>query len=279
MRDFLVMAVDGRGGRVERPGAADVHAAMGGPGPAVYTAFRTFHHDRFLLLDRHLARLADSARRAGVDTPVDPVAIRATLRAACATWPGEAAKVRVDVRQDPLPGTDARVLVGLWPLVPVPPEALRDGVSLASAPGARRVAPRTKSSDWITSRAAWVGQPAAFEHALLDDAGGLLEGFTSNLWFVRGGVLITAEDDVLHGITRGLLLEVAASQGLPVERRAFPLDEVGTLDEAGLSSASRALVPIVTIDGRAVGDGRPGPVLKRLRAGYAARLEALLEPA
>jgi branched-subunit amino acid aminotransferase/4-amino-4-deoxychorismate lyase len=73
---------------------------------------------------------------------------------------------------------------------------------------------------------------------------------------------------VLAGVTRRILLDLAAQLGIPVVLEPVPLAEVAALDEAALSSSSRALVPIVQIEQTVIGNGRPGPVCRRLLAAY-----------
>jgi D-alanine transaminase len=82
-------------------------------------------------------------------------------------------------------------------------------------------------------------------------------------------VLRTEEERVLLGVTRSLVLE-AAGAVLPVERRAVHREELPRLAEAFVTSVSREVLPVVTIDGRAVGEGRVGPVARAVMAGFGA---------
>jgi D-alanine transaminase len=70
----------------------------------------------------------------------------------------------------------------------------------------------------------------------------------------------------LGGITRGVVLDLAARQCLQVEERGFTVSEAMQAREAFLTAASQIVMPVVTIDGRMIGDGRPGPVATALRA-------------
>jgi D-alanine transaminase len=97
------------------------------------------------------------------------------------------------------------------------------------------------------------------------------EGSSSNAWIVTGqGEIVTrpATPGILGGITRGVVLDVAARQGLPVVERGFTVSEALQAREAFLTAASQIVMPVVTIDGRKIGDGRPGPVATALRAHF-----------
>lgn len=112
----------------------------------------------------------------------------------------------------------------------------------------------------------------AFE-AMMHEDGVVTEGGSSNLWIVRGGTLITRplSHDILAGITRDVVLELAHVAGIPVEERAFTVDEARAADECLMTSATSFVLPVVTIDGAPVGDGTPGPVARTLREAYIER--------
>jgi D-alanine transaminase len=100
--------------------------------------------------------------------------------------------------------------------------------------------------------------------------GFLTEGSSSNAWVVRGGVLFAPPKDnrILEGIRYGLIEEIARATGVPFEIRPLAEAEVRSADELMLSSATKEIVPVVDLDGVAVGDGKPGPVFRRLYDGY-----------
>ena len=108
----------------------------------------------------------------------------------------------------------------------------------------------------------------ADEAWMVDRDGFVTEGASSNAWIVHaGGALITRQADtsILGGIVRGLLAETIGTEGLKLEQRPFSLAEALSAREAFLTSTTNAVMPIVKIDGRAIGNGRPGPVSRRLR--------------
>lgn len=119
----------------------------------------------------------------------------------------------------------------------------------------------------------------AFEAWLIDGDGLVTEGTSSNAW------IVTADDrlrtrhldaGILAGITRTVLLEVARELGLTVEQRAFTPDEAAAAKEAFTTSTTSFVMPVVSIDGRTIGSGAPGPVSRALFRRYATLADAPL---
>ena len=96
------------------------------------------------------------------------------------------------------------------------------------------------------------------------------EGTSNNAYIVKGNTIITRHlgTEILHGITRAAVLRFAREAQMRVEERSFSLAEAQAADEAFVTSASTFVMPVVQIDGAAVGDGTPGPVAARLREIY-----------
>ncbi|MEZ4646811.1 MAG: aminotransferase class IV [Chloroflexota bacterium] len=93
-------------------------------------------------------------------------------------------------------------------------------------------------------------------------------------------MLYTAGEGVLEGITRKIILQLAAGLGIAsCGCKALPVDEIDTLDEAALSGSSRAFLPVVRIGEQVVGNGRPGPISRQLLAAYYAFLAREIRPA
>jgi branched-chain amino acid aminotransferase len=168
-----------------------------------------------------------------------------------------------------------RLLVTVEPFVPLPVQAYSEGVACVSLP-LRRENPHAKDTRFIAAAAAaYAGLPPGVEEGLmLDETGAVLEGLSSNFFAVCSGRLHTEEERILHGVTRSLVLEVAA-EVLPVERRAPHLG--AGVSECFLTSVSREVLPVVKVDGRPVGDGRPGPVTREIARRFAALVEAEAE--
>lgn len=108
----------------------------------------------------------------------------------------------------------------------------------------------------------------AKEAWLVDGHGLVTEGASSNAWIVdRGGALRTRPkgSDILPGVTRATLIDAIAGLGLSLEERAFTVEEARNAREAFITAASQTVMPVVEIDGAAIGDGKPGPVTRLLR--------------
>jgi D-alanine transaminase len=118
----------------------------------------------------------------------------------------------------------------------------------------------------------------AFE-AMMHEDGLVTEGGSSNLWIVNDGVVQTRplSSDILAGITRDVVLELAHAAGVPVRERAYTVAQAKAADECFMSSATSFILPVTTIDEHTVGRGESGPVTQRLRAAYVERAERLTQ--
>lgn len=106
--------------------------------------------------------------------------------------------------------------------------------------------------------------------AWLVEDGKVTEGTSNNAYIVKGNTIITRalSNDILHGITRAAVLRFANEAQMKVEERSFTIDEAQNADEAFVTSASAFVMPVVEIDGAAIGDGKVGAVATRLREIY-----------
>ncbi|OZI50038.1 D-amino acid aminotransferase [Bordetella genomosp. 4] len=107
--------------------------------------------------------------------------------------------------------------------------------------------------------------------------GFMTEGSSSNFWVVSAGKLLAPPKDnlILEGIRYGFMAELAEETGVPFEARRITQDEVASADEILVTSATKEVLPVLQLNGKAVGNGRPGPVYAKLRAAYDARIAAL----
>lgn len=120
-------------------------------------------------------------------------------------------------------------------------------------------------------------EQGAFEAWFLDADAAITEGASSNAWIVtQDGALITRElsANILPGITRAAVVELAATLQMRIEERPFSLEEARNAREAFTTSAMALITPVIAIDAHIIGDGQPGPVATRLRALYRAAAEA-----
>lgn len=108
------------------------------------------------------------------------------------------------------------------------------------------------------------------DDAWLVEEGVVTEGTSNNAYIVKDGAIVTRQlgHEILHGITRAAVLRFAREAQMQVEERAFTVEEARAADEAFVTSASAFVMPVVAIDGKPLGDGRPGPVARRLREIY-----------
>jgi len=111
--------------------------------------------------------------------------------------------------------------------------------------------------------------------ALFVRDGVAIEGAHNNFFAVLDGTVVThpATNHILHGITREYVLELCHDLGLPVEQRPIQLEELWEADEAFFTGTTTEIRPTVRIDGRMIGDGRPGPIATRLMDAFVAGVE------
>lgn len=114
-------------------------------------------------------------------------------------------------------------------------------------------------------------EAGAYEAWLVDRDGWVTEGSSTNAWIVDGeGRIVTRplSHDILPGVTRRVLLEAARAEGLDLVERAFTVEEARNAREAFISASSAIILPVVKIDGQAIGNGAPGLTTLRFRAAY-----------
>jgi len=118
---------------------------------------------------------------------------------------------------------------------------------------------------------------AGVDEAILFRDGFLTEGAASNIWVVSGGKLLAPPKNnlILEGIRYGLMTELAEESGISFESRRISQEEVARADEILVTSAAKEVLPVTELDGKPVGNGKPGPVYRKLQAAYDARIAAL----
>jgi branched-chain amino acid aminotransferase len=251
-------------------------------GDSVFETIRTYGGEPFAL-GEHLARLGRSALKIGFELPISATDLALEVRRAVRAARNDESYVRVTVTRgsgplglDPaLARAPLRVIL-VEPLAPPPAALYREGARAVTTRVDRPAdaAPGAKVGNYLASLLALQAARAqgAHEAILLDARGHVLEGATSNVFFVHEGELITAPEDagILAGITRAQVIELAEELGIPVRLVAF----APTLpaQEAFLTSSLRELVPLAQVDDRRVGDGLPGPVTRALHTAFRRRV-------
>jgi len=216
----------------------------------VYTAMRTFYHNKFLHLGDHLARLEKSIALLGWKYPLNGPALRQGLHQVCTYRDGQDARVRIDVlaEEERRIPTGSRVLISLSRFEEIPGHIFQKGVRVGIEPSLSRNHPEVKKAEFAVKRRRYLEHdPARYECLIIDKNKAILEGTTSNFFGVFDGILWTAGRDVLEGIARKIILKLASEAQIPVQLDALRLDALPALSESALSSASRGLVPIVRI--------------------------------
>jgi 4-amino-4-deoxychorismate lyase len=280
----LAVAVLGRG--VIDPQSPVIHADDPGllRGLAAFETLRVYGGRPFALHE-HLARLARSTERMGLGLPgiteLETLATDAIEAAGVADC-----SLRFTVTGGP--AGSGPVAMALIAAIPSELEAVRArGINvitlqLGTDPRARIDAPWLLDGVKSTSYAV---NMAARDEALrrgADDAvflaadGTVLEGPTTNVWWRRGETLYTPALDlgILAGVTRAWIMRLADELGYEVEDGWYPRTEMAAADEVLTSSSVRELMPVTGLDGKAVGDGRPGPAATALQTGLRHAAEA-----
>jgi branched-chain amino acid aminotransferase len=251
-------------------------------GEGVYETLRTYHREPFLF-DRHLRRMHRSAGMMSLPLPCSDADLLARVRETMAALaPKEDRDERyirilltrgvgeLSYKIDACPSPTLVIIVK--PLVPPPERTFTEGVRVALV-GVRRnhpqaLNPMIKSNNLLNlALAMQEAYTRGAEEALMQNQSGeLVECSQSNFFLVRGGRVLTPplSAGLLPGITREFVMELAAELNIPAaEARLTPAD-LETADETFLTGTTREVTPIVRVDDRPIGSGKPGPITRRL---------------
>ncbi|MFG6530225.1 MULTISPECIES: D-amino-acid transaminase [unclassified Sulfitobacter] len=149
--------------------------------------------------------------------------------------------------------------------------AARDGIRVISIEDIRWGRRDIKTVQLLyPSMGKMMAKKAGVEDAWMVEEGFVTEGTSNNAYIVKDGKIVTREtsSDILHGITRKAVLELAREAQMQVEERNFTIEEAQQADEAFVTSASAFVTPVVEIDGAKIGSGTPGKLAPRLREIY-----------
>ena len=256
-------------------------------GEGIYETMRTYAHRAFLY-DRHMRRLRNSARMIALDLPFtdDDLALRIRDTRAASDIGHAEAYIRVlvtrgigELTYDPHATPTPSIVIIVKPQVDPPPEVYERGVRVVLVDVVRNhpdtVNPMIKSNNLLNC--ALAAQQAirrgGYEGIMRNYRGELTECTTANLFVVKDGTAVTPplESGLLPGITREFLFEVGKEVGITVAEQVLRDEDLLTADEAFLTSTTREVVPIVNVDDRTIGSGRPGPVTMGLLNGFRRR--------
>ncbi|WP_430463135.1 D-amino-acid transaminase [Tabrizicola sp.] len=149
--------------------------------------------------------------------------------------------------------------------------AAKTGMKVISIPDLRWARRDIKTVQLLyPSMGKMAAKKAGVDDSWFVEEGVVTEGTSNNTYIVKGNRIITRQlsHDILHGITRAAVLRFAAEAQMEVEERPFTIAEAQAADEAFITSASAFVMPVVEVDGHAVGTGKPGAVVARLREIY-----------
>jgi branched-chain amino acid aminotransferase len=250
-------------------------------GYALFETMRSYRGCVFCL-DRHLARLMHSAEKLGLATELDPAELERAIYKTLEANKLSDARVRLTVSAGegerdlapPKEGTLTIIVIAERLVLP-PPQVYEEGIRaviVSTRRNSQSQLSRIKSINYLDSLLAHSEAVAlgADEAILLNERGFVAECSTSNIFLVAAGKLLTPSEEsgILSGITREVVLELAQVMGIAAREGDIPVADLRRADEAFLTASVREIVPIVSVDGKPIGSGKPGSVTKRLMAAY-----------
>lgn len=227
---------------------------------------------------QHLARMKRSLGKIRIDNPLDDDGWSDIVEKLLAAhpWPDQFVYLQVTrgvARRDHGFPKDVRPTVFAMSseMPAISPSYLQQGIATISLPDERWLHCDIKSVSLLGNvLARQSALDAGVPECIMFRDGWLTEGSSSNIWVVRNGRVLAPPRDnkILEGIRYGLFEELCSSQGLDFEVRPIAQAEVESAEELMTSSATKEVVPITRLDGKAVGSGQPGPVFGRLHSAY-----------
>jgi D-alanine transaminase len=239
-------------------------------------------HGHLIDETRHIDRLERSLKELRIDMPMSRGSLAVVMRETVRRNRVREGLVYMQVtrgvaRRDhafPKPGTPPALVVTAKTIDPAKGEAnAAKGVGVITRPDNRWERVDIKSVGLLPNCLAKQAarEAGAYEAWLVDKDGFVTEGSSTNAWIItKDGVLVTRYTDygILKGITRTTLFDLCAREGIKIEERQFTVAEAQAARECFLTSATTIVMPIVTIDGRPVGNGAPGSIATALRSKF-----------
>jgi D-alanine transaminase len=232
-------------------------------------------------VEHHLRRLARSLDAIRVPNPLSNEAWQAVFKRLCDQLPGQDQSIYLQVTRGDHPVRNHVIPAGIEPNVvaftaPLPardPVRVQQGIRVITLDDIRWHRCDIKATTLLANvmaRARATDEGA--DEAILIREGMAMEGTASNLFIVSNGLLITPpdSDELLPGITRDLVLELAAEDGIPFAQATIDASELTQAEEVWLTSSTREVAAVVNLNGQTVGDGTPGPLWRRMDALYQA---------
>lgn len=247
-------------------------------GYSAFEALRTYDRRPFHL-DDHLTRLYHSAQLIDLEIPYRRTEIADVVREVIARNSHRHASIRIFISGgESEDGVTAigrpKLSVMISPLEARNMERFARGISLITV-HLQRELPEAKTSNYTSAVRALkeAARRGADDALFVNRRGYVQEATRSNFFLFRGDILITPREEILQGITRNVVLKLARER-FPVEERPILLDELTLADEAFVTASSKEIVPVVRINDRVIGNGRPGPRTTELEQRFIAMIES-----
>ena len=247
-------------------------------GDGVFEGIRIYNGNVFLEQE-HIDRLYESALAIRLTIPMSKAELSAATRATVAANNLTNGYIRLVVTRgsgslglDIRRTSDPQIIIIADSISLYPDELYESGLPLVTASTIRNhsaaLSPRIKSLNYLNNIMAKVeGQDAGTVEALmLNHKGEVAECTGDNIFIVKNGVLKTPPVDagILEGITRNAVMELARAAGIPVEETAMVRHDIYVADECFLTGSAAEVIAAISLDGRQIGTGKPGPVTQKL---------------
>ncbi len=248
-------------------------------GDGIFEGMRSYNGKVFRL-DQHLDRLWDSAKSIWLEIPISREAMTQAVDETLKANGIQNGYVRLLVTRgcgtlglDAHLCKDPQVVIITDHIALYPEEFYQKGLEIITASTLRNhpaaLNPRIKSMNYLNNILAKIEgmQAGCVEALMLNHKGEVAECTGDNLFLVSKGRLLTPPTDagILEGITRQVVIDLAEEAGIPVLQIALTRHDVYVAEECFLTGSAAELIPVVKVDSRAIGDGKPGPVTARLR--------------
>ena len=247
-------------------------------GDGIFEGMRSYGGKVFRLKE-HLDRLWDSARALWLEIPISREEMAKAVNDTLATNGIKDGYIRLIVTRgagalglDPNKCSDPQVIVITDHIALYPKEMYQQGLSIITASTIRNhsaaLSPRIKSLNYLNNIMAKIEglQAGCVEALMLNAKGEVAECTADNIFIVRKGVLMTPPIDagILEGITREVVIELAGQMSLAVQQIALTRHDIFIADECFITGSAAEIIPVVKLDSRIIGDGKPGPLTKKL---------------
>jgi branched-chain amino acid aminotransferase len=260
-------------------------------GDGVFEGIRSYG-GRVFRLREHVDRLYDSAHAIGLKVPIGREAMARAIEDTLKVNNLRDAYIRVVVTRgagslglDPRSTSNPQVIIITDSIQLYPAELYEHGLKIVTAGTIRNhpaaLNPRIKSLNYLNNILARMEGTTAgcLEALMLNHKGEVAECTGDNIFVVRDGALHTPSvtAGILEGITRATVIELARKRGIEVIERSMDRHDIFTADECFLTGTAAEVIPVVELDGRPIGDGRPGPITRDLHRRFHAYVRG--EPA